>query len=202
MRCASRKYADLRRRLAELRKHLLFFLPSPPQSKTTYSAQECDLTRCYILLAHAEIENFCEDLALERPEGRSSCFTLPVAFRRCCEKSWPYYVAKEKRSWSEVNIPSTVVVESALNSYFSVVYENHGVKRQNLEKLLYPLGVLESKLNATWLANMSSFGANRGTWADKSIKAANAPDPQTEASKVDQLLQGLLQLDRVVSRLR
>ena len=54
----SKRYTELKRRLSNLRQNLLGFLPPPPKSKTSYSPQELDLTRSYVLLAHAEIEAF------------------------------------------------------------------------------------------------------------------------------------------------
>ena len=113
-----------------------------------------------------------------------------------------YYVAKNQRAWSEVVLPSNNVVELALQSYKSVVHDNQGIRQRNLEKLLFPIGVIGAHLSTTWLAQMDSFGSNRGTWAHKSARALNPPDPLSELTTVNQLLQGLLNLDRVLSRLR
>ena len=94
------------------------------------------------------------------------------------------------------------LVSSASASYVQTVRDNHGVRRRNLETLLYPLGIVEPRLDSTWLAQMDSFGATRGNYAHKSIKALNPPDPQSELADVNYLLQGLLKLDRVVCALR
>jgi hypothetical protein len=197
----SQRYAYLRHRMDELRSHLLFFLPAPPLSKTTYSAQELDLTRSYIVLAHAEIEAYCEDLVVATINRARQPYTAKQKITPVLRKIIAYYIGKHRKSWSEVTLPSSGVVDAAFESYTSTIRENHGVKRENLERLLYPLGVAEPSLNATWLAQMDSFGSNRGAWAHRSIRAINPPDPSSELATVNQLLQGLLQVDRLVSRL-
>jgi hypothetical protein len=115
-----------------------------------------------------------------------------------------YYAIKNEKSWGDVLNPSPQVVESAFVSYVSRINDNNGVKSKNLEKLLFPLGIHERHLVmlATWLAQMNSFGTNRGTLAHKGISAQRPPDPLTQLQTVEQLLSGLLELDRLIGRLR
>jgi hypothetical protein len=188
--------------LMDLRKHLLSFLPDPPKSKISYTEHEFDLTRSYIVLAHAEIESFCEELALQKIKRAKQVFDATGKITPVLRKVISYNTAKNRRSWSEVLLPSLTTIDSAIQSYSDTVRDNHGVKRNNLERLFYPLGILETKLNATWLAQMDSFASIRGGWAHKSIGAMTPPDPLTELNTVDQLLQGLLNFDRAVSRLQ
>jgi hypothetical protein len=76
------------------------------------------------------------------------------------------------------------------------------VKRKNLENLLYPLGIPDSHLNTTWLAQMDSFGQKRGVWAHNAAGVQQAPDPLTELTEVGRILIGLLDLDRILSALQ
>ncbi len=198
----SRRYVGLRRRLEELRRHLLYFLPPPPQSKTSFTDRELDLTRSFIVLAHAEIEAFCEDSALAKARAAKQMFHVHGKVTRVQRRIVSYHVGRKGWPWNEVTRPSLQTIDSAFQSYSDAIQNNHGIKRINLEKLLFPLGVVDSRLNATWLAQMDSFGLKRGDWAHKSIKALNPPDPGSESATVNQLLQGLLVLDRVLSRLR
>jgi hypothetical protein len=198
----SRRYSDLKHRLDDLGRHLLSFLPTPPHSKTSYTDQELDWTRSYIVLAHAEIEAFCEDLAMEKAQRATNQFNAGGKVSPSLRRIVAYYIGKHRKSWSEVVFPSRQTVDAASSSFFSAIHQNHGVKRENIEKLFYPLGISEPSLDTTWLAQMDSFGSNRGAWAHKSIKALNAPDPSSQLTTVNQLLQGLLLIDRIVSRLR
>jgi hypothetical protein len=181
---------------------LLSFLPTPPISKTTYTAVELDFTRAYVVLAHAEIESFCEDVAGETMRKARDKFDKSGLVTPVLRRILAYYVGKNRRSWSDVAAPTQQIIASAESSYRDGLRANHGVKRDNLEKLFYPLGVAEPNLDSVWLAQMDSFGTNRGGWAHKSIKALNPPDPLSELTNVRQLLVGLLQVDRLLGRLR
>ncbi|MBN1461762.1 MAG: hypothetical protein JXA57_19705 [Armatimonadetes bacterium] len=198
----SRRFTELKRRLVELRGHLLSFLPPTPGSKTGYTSRELDLTRSYVVLVHAEIEAYCEDLVMEMVKKARHQYDSQKNVTPVLRRIIAYYVGKKDRSWSDCRTPSGDVVYQAFTSYMERIRSNHGIKRENLEKLLYPLGVSEPALSTTWLAQMDSFGSDRGGWAHKSIKALNPPDPASELAKVSQLLQGLLDLDRMVVRMR
>jgi len=205
----SKRYADLARRLSDLRRNLLPFLPPATAksraaviSRTSYTPQELDQTRAYVLLAHAEIEAFCEDLVTVKVQGARRAFDTLGRVTPALRRLIAYYVCKEKKSWSEVVRPSGLTVNSACQSHLSTIEGNHGVKRQNIEKLFYPVGIVERQLGATWLAEMDSFGSNRGGWAHRSIKVLTVPDPASEAAAVENLLVGLLDLDRKMGKIR
>jgi hypothetical protein len=198
----STRYLVLKRRLDKLRRHLLFFLPPPPMSKTAYTDQELDLTSAYIVLAHAEIESFLEELVLRKAHRAVQQFDATQRVTPILRKLVAYYVAQKRRSWGEVSLPTPPTVDAAYISFQGHVTNNNGIRRKDIEKLLYPLGVLESSLNQTWLAQMDSFGFNRGGWAHKTNAALNPPDPTTELSTVNQLLQQLLNVDRILNGLR
>lgn len=198
----SKRFTDLRHRLEELRGNLLAFLPPPPHSKTNYSARELDLTSSYIVLAHAEIESFCEDRVMEKAMRAFEEFTKKNKVTPILRKMVVHYIVKKGRSWTDVRAPSMETVQLASQSYRDTVRGNNGVRQGNLEKLLFPIGLTEFASNTTWLAQMDSFGSNRGDRAHNSMRALNPPDPATELANVKQILDGLLELDRMVSRLR
>lgn len=198
----SKQYRDLTLRLEQLRKHLLFFVPNPPVSKLSYSSQELDLAMAYVVLAHAEIEAFCEDLVSHRVTVAKSTYDKTGTVSPALRKLITHFVVIKGKSWSNVVAPSNAAVESAVKAHKKTVKNNHGVKRTNLEKLLYPLGIVETHLNPTWLADMDSFGAKRGGWAHSSVRAQQPPDPLTQMRAVNQLLNGLSNLDRRLARVR
>jgi RiboL-PSP-HEPN len=198
----SKRFTDLKHRLEELRDNLLSFLPPPPQSKTSFSPKELDLTSSYIVLVHAEIESFCEDLVKEKVTKAIGEFTRKKRVTPILRRMIVHYVVKSGKSWSDVRNPTPATVHSASQSHRETVSKNNGVKQSNLEKLLFPLGLTELASDATWLAQMDSFGTNRGSRAHRSTRALNPPDPATELANVNQMLEGLLKLDRMLSRLK
>ena len=185
----------------ELRSTLLGFLPLPPQSKTTYSDKELDLTRAYVVLVHAEIEHFCEHVILDKVDKVQKSFGATGKVSRSLRRLIAYNTGKNRKSWHEVIVPSSPIVLAATEAHRQGVRNNQGVKRANLEKLLFPIGIVESDLDTAWLAQMDSFGVNRGGLAHNSIRVLNPPDPGSELKNVNQILQGLLDLDRKMSRL-
>lgn len=198
----SRQYRKLTTRLDELRRHLLGFLPTPPTSRISYTDQELDATRAYILLAHAEIETFCEELVLKRAITAKQAYDTSGRISPSLRRMVAYHVAKKGKSWAFVTNPPTDVVESAFQSIQSTISENNGVKSKNLERLLFPLGVPDHQLDPLWLADMDSFGSSRGGWAHKSVRVQQPPDPPSQLGAVNQILIGLLELDRTLGRLR
>ena len=198
----SNRYAQLKARLGDLRRSLLSFVPEPAVSATSYTPQEVDSTRAYIVLAHAEIEAFCEDIIRNKVDAAKHAYDRHGRVSPVMRKLVSYYVVRKGRSWSDTKAPSTELVNSAAQSHMSALRDNHGIKQSNLEKLLYPVGVLQTQLNATFLAQMDSFGTNRGRHAHSSTTTTSAPDPVTEITTVNQILIGLLDLDRLLGNFR
>ena len=197
----SKRYRELTTRLDQLRGNLLHFLPVPPTSRLAYSDAELDATRAYIVLAHAEIESFCEQAALSRATRSKTIFDNSQIVTPCFRRILSYYVAQKHGSWHEVLNPATNVANKAFRFYQKLISDNHGVKRRNLQKILFPIGVLDTDLNPTWVAQMDSFGLVRGGWAHASVRTQQPPDPPTQFNAVQHLLVGLLSLDRVVARI-
>lgn len=198
----SKRYIQLEARLSELQRNLLSLLRKPPISKTHYNDQELDSTRAYIVLTHAEIEAFCEDIVRKKARSARERFDRGMGVTPVLRRIVSYHVGKNQKSWSDVRTPTADVVERASQSHLTTIQQNQGIKRSNLKKLLFPLGVLETEMDVTWLALMDSFGRERGGVAHSSVRIGTAPDPVTELTTVNQLLAELLTLDRVLGRMQ
>ena len=88
-------------------------LGDPPASKLLYTPVELDSTRGYVVLAHAEIEAFCETIALDRAQKAKQVFDSRGIAGPTLRRMVAYYVAKNGKSWRDVVNPSTAVVDSA-----------------------------------------------------------------------------------------
>lgn len=198
----SQAFRALERRVATLRRTLLGFLPQPPTVKVNLSDDEIDRTLAFILLVHAEIEEFVEAAVRAKLASaktvHSAANTVTTAMRRAIA----YWAIDKKKSWAEITLPSPDAVNSAYESFMGKVDSNHGIKRRNLAQLLYPIGVMEPSLDPDWLAKMDSFGEGRGNFAHRGIKAFQAPDPNDVLKTVEALLAGLLRLDRILSNIK
>lgn len=193
----SLRCAQLIAREKELQSHLVV----APRLSPAYKKSELDKLRAYRLLMHAEIESFVEDRsrwaatrAVERFKKGKITLALVGLF------------AFEDRNSRE--LPGSIDVSKhhmltrahkAVRRYEHLLGQNHGVKEENLIHLLLPLGLKEADLDPVWLTEMTQFGNDRGTSAHSSVRTQQPPDPGTEVQRIQTLLVGLLELDRLLA---
>lgn len=206
----SQRFEQLEERLCELRAHLL---PDPFDPTGSYEDEDKVSTSvlAYRVLAHAEIEAYFEDRALETAqEARKAWLTRQhlsrvalclVAFsgREMARPpdSLEAPTDNKRKTW-----PTLIDIGERLNpiiaSYHRLVKEeNHGIRERNLLSLLLPLGIEHSALDPTFLANMDSFGQLRGAAAHTSSRRAvrSAADPADEFNRVASLTDGIKSID-------
>jgi hypothetical protein len=189
----SRRFKLLVRRLESLRAHLL---PAQFSPVGQYTDREHDLARGYLVLVHAEIEAYCEDRtrgvaakAHARWSQKNTCGRILVRLVR-------FHDISNRQPWRVID-KSPGKIQSAVNSYLGSIGQNHGVKEENLYKMLYPIGIEADDLDNVWLAIMNSFGTTRGNVAHSSISTQQPIDPATEYQRItNQILPGLRKLDR------
>lgn len=213
---ASERFQQLEEQLKALARCLL---PAAFDPTGTYDDQEGVSTRAlaYRVLAHAEIESYFEDRALE-PVSRAQvvwetsrhvshvAFCL-VGFSGKEMTSPPATLdapsENKRKSW-----PALVDIGHRLLPVISTFHhlvrnENHGIKERNLLSLLLPIGVAPAKIDPAFLADMESFGALRGLAAHSSGKttARQAVDPEGEQKRVQALLPGIAAVDAEIDGL-
>jgi hypothetical protein len=205
----SQRFRDLRRRLTELRQNLL---PKAFSPTGTYSTRQMDRARGYRLLAHAEIEAFIEGISREAVTKKIGDWVnhrnpsdLLVCFLASYHAGW---VPEGEEELLGSPLPTTTrpaikdavneAVDVAMTQYIKIIKDNHGIREKNLKKLILPVGVRITDLDATWVTNMDEFGKQRGEVAHTNIGAQQAIDPRTELNTVTTLLEGLKLLDELI----
>ena len=206
----SEQYKLLRRQLSHLR---VYLLPKKFDPTGQYSQRNLSRAIAYRVLAHAEIEEYLEarvsGIAKNAVKnwkltGQANNVLLAlVAFSGkemeepppSLEPSQP----NQKSSWEE-RTQLSKKLESALNSYFRTVRNNHGVKEANLLRMLLPIGYPVEKLDPLWLASMNSFGERRGEAAHGS-SIQHSVDPQSELTTVNNLLSEMEHVDVTLNSL-
>jgi hypothetical protein len=205
----SARFLQLKEQLIALRDHLL---PKEFDPTGLYDAQDEVFTRAiaYRVLAHAEIESYFEDRALEVVlQARSAWERGLVSRIALClvafsgkEMGLPPATLEspnvnKSKTWpSLVDIGEKFVLVTTEFQKF-VRKENHGVKEKNLLSLLLPIGVDHTRIDPAFLADMESFGALRGFAAHSSSKtsATQGADPAIELKRVEALLFGIETID-------
>jgi hypothetical protein len=201
----SARYRALEQRIQQLEKRLL-----PPKSATgSYSPLQLDLVRGYRLLAHAEIEAYLEDkarlcanesLRRFRVDSKPRTVVMTLLAFHSPQKGVSAKQLKEIYANRIVHVQDTAT--QATTSYNRVISQNNGIKESNILQLLLPLGFRHSEIDSTWLSTIDSFGVKRGETAHSSFRAQAQPDPVTEQITVQQILAGLLTLDKRIKELR
>lgn len=207
---ASTRFIELRKRLRELRLHML---PKRFSATGAYSDRELDRARGYRLLAHAEIEAFLEDITFQAARRSvsswqtskkvsDSLFCLVAHYHQGFGIEGTDETAPFPAS-SRLKVKEAVkeVVDVAMLQYRKIHADNHGVREENLYRLVIPIGVRKGDLDPLWVTNLSEFGKRRGEVAHKTVKVQQQLDPKSEFDAVDGLLEGLKNLDKLIGQL-
>jgi hypothetical protein len=181
------------------------FLPPP---KGRYSATEYDFVRGFILLVHAEVESYVEDMVGGVLDAAKKRWTTKQTLGRCVTTLMMY---NDKQltpppSLGKQNPDETLdsTVKNVIKKHGDyVTKENHGIKQKNLLRLLLPIGVSNGDLDPIWLGDMDTFGSLRGVVAHNSARRVQTPpDPGISLKTINDVLSGLQQLEPLLVSLR
>lgn len=204
----SPRFMELRRRLADLRRHML---PANFSPTGDYSDRQLDRARGYRLLAHAEIEAFIEDITLATAKAAVSDWSnskKPSNVILCLLAHYhDGYNTGSGEVFPVTSRPKTKeaikeIVQVALKQYVALHDQNHGIREDNFNKLVLPMGIRRDELDPTWLTDLDQFGKRRGDVAHKAVKAQQQIDPRAELQDVNKLLIGLELLDSLIQKVR
>lgn len=94
-------------------------------------------------------------------------------------------------------------MDEAISDYLGrIIRFNHGIRIDNLHRVLKPIGVDFDSVDETWLATIDAFGQARGETAHKSAVGVTRPiDPKDELDRIEAILIGLKVLDESLSML-
>ncbi|MDN7135220.1 HEPN domain-containing protein [Pseudidiomarina terrestris] len=208
----SGRFIELRKRLRELRRHLL-----PAKFSTTgdYTDRQLDRVRGYRLLVHAEIEAYIEDVAketvinaIQRWKNNGKPSVVIVSFLASYHSSWA--VNDELKQHEIIQLannrhsgPKAVaaIIDLAQTQFVNKLKDNHGIKEKNIKTLIIPTGIDVDSLDTTWLTNLDDYGTKRGDVAHKAKRAQKSINPKDEYETVKSLLSGLEDLDIQIMKL-
>jgi len=202
---ASARFRLLERRLHKLRQR---FLPAVFSPTGDYADEELDHARGYRLLAHAEIEAFIEDRCREIANATIKTFRVDRRPRTVLlnilsfHPQDPFGRERLKTIYGSKKSYCEEALTQANTSYNRVLAKNQGIREENVLKMLLPLGLEPTMIDATWLNTLDTFGVNRGNTAHTSIGTQQQIDPQDEMKTVEALLQGLQKLDELMKKLK
>lgn len=196
----SRRLQQLLSRLDFLEKNIL------PSEKIdgNYTKKEQDLIRSYILLSHAEIEAYLEDI-VKNKIAKSLQSWNSSRRKSHCIKSVISFVGGDVSFENDNNADKLQYRINKTISHYqrAFVDMNHGIKEKNILKILLPLGIEFDELDQTWLSTMDSFGSTRGLIAHKSFTVSHTIDRNTELNRMkNQILPELANIDSIITKLK
>lgn len=208
----SKLFRILEQELKKLRKH---FLPRQFDPQGNYSERQIALATAYRILAHAEFESYLEDRVLEIATNaltiwnnkKQTTITLVCLFAfsgLTLEKPPDSLTTSQQAKILEEKLKLDRKLSKVFGSFKNSVKNNHGIREKNILLLLLPIGVNSDDLDKVWLQEMNDFGAKRGEFAHQSAsnyKTRQPPDPRNELEMVNRLLQGLIDIDRLLNNL-
>lgn len=161
-------------------------LPNP-KLNGNYTKKESDLIRSYVLLCHAEIESYFEDIAelkvkkalssWRNNRKKSNCLLAIMAFT-ADEMNF----AKIKKDDKE---KLGYRVSLVADHFLKKLKNNHGIKSENILSMLLPIGFEREEFDQTWLNAMNAFGSKRGKFAHKASRVQDQIDLVTEKNEIN-----------------
>lgn len=210
----SPRFKTLVRELNRLRQHLLPRKFEP--TEVNYSDKKITQFIAYRVLAHAEIEAYLEDRVLEaaryaikdwKDKGKVHRILLSLlAFCGHTMELPPTTLNPKKPSKTipEEKLKLEKKLDLASNAFTRCIKENHGLKEANILALLLPIGIDSDELDPAWLSTMNTFGEKRGVAAhmsSTSYKVAQPPNPKIEFDTVNEIIEGLKNIDELINKL-
>jgi len=211
---ASPQYQNLVREHAKICRDLL---PKNFDPAGNYPTRVLTATLAYRVLSHAEIESYLEDRAFETAliavkawqDKRKASKTLLglLAFSGQDIESPPISVDLSQPIQSvawEDKIQLSNRIELAMNVFSYAVKNNHGIKENNIHRLLLPIGIEFHELDPVLLADLNSFAEERGEVAhlsSRKYRTKQQINPKDELGRVKSIIARLINIDKAIDKL-
>jgi len=177
----SRRYNTLLLRVARLEKNFL------PQEKVAgnYTVKEMDSIRAYVVLVHAEIESYFEDIAIDKANKAVKNWRDNKKISMVLSNIIAFI--SPQMNWTK-NDGLDYRISRSASHYLNMIESNHGIKADNLKNILYPIGFEEDQFDSTWILTMDSFGSFRGHIAHSSHGVQSQIDMRTERDRINNII--------------
>ena len=199
----SKRYQGLRTRIRQLRNHLL---PKEFDATGNYTERQIDRASSFMLLSHAEIESYLEDIVVETANSAFDNWKQRGVISKPLIAMLGYSDSSLLLPPHKKSTPQTRVlndgIETTKQDFNDFVYgRNNGIKATNILNLLLPVGIDEIDIDPLWLGTINTFGSLRGDVAHRTRisntpRVYNAPDPKTEYENVKTIVDGLSTIDK------
>lgn len=180
---------QLKKRILELKKNFSF-----TQGKDGPTKRQQDKLRGFVLLCHAELESYFENVATLLINNAYSLWL--------CKKISNYnltcFLLRYKNKPTKTLKVDCEIFETKKN-YINDISNNNGIKSDNIHKLFYCLGYNDDDFSVTLISELSSLGVSRGEIAHlSSYKATSLVDKLTIYSQIDRIMDELVSFEECI----
>ncbi|MCU6701231.1 HEPN domain-containing protein [Muriventricola aceti] len=195
------KYIGLQSRLRKLQK---VYLPRTFSPTGSYSDSVFEKVRAYKVLAHAEMEYYFEEVALEIAQkayrkwsssNKASTPLLSLVAYYDGQFPSPPDMHGGNNATKDINWR----VNTSYTSYNRQVRSsNHGIKEKNILSIFLPIGIKISEIDEDMLIALDNFGSERGLIAH-STRASTLTTPDDALSSVNNIMTYIDTFDRFLA---
>lgn len=185
----TKEYKSLKNRLNQINNEFnSLLIPYKRKNSNIYQ----DLVKSYILLCHAEFENYIEERCKVIVSRSKSKFdTTGIVTKSLLSLSTMSSKVFEEKDKQYQTLASRI--DKFYSNYFAAIEANNGIKRKDLKNLLPHIGIDYETIDETLLSQLDSFGTTRGQVAHKTIREVR--DFKDVQQIVQSLLKSLTDLD-------
>lgn len=152
-----------------------------------------DLIKSFILLCHAELESYFENICIKIISKNKASFdnnnivTKPLlalslmSGRTFKEEDKTLQTAKER-------------LDKLYTNYFATIKNNNGIKEKNLKNILPHIGIEMNSIDSILLSQLTAFGEKRGHTAHNAQKVIRRFND--EITSINNIIVGLEDLDK------
>ena len=204
----SAHFEDLENSIGMLRSHLL---PEKFDPTGDYIERVFTGVISFRVLCHAAIEDYFERRAIEiaKKAARRCKDTGTVSHSAACLVSFcethfgqPPATLKPPQNnqnamWPERIDMKARVSKAAGNFINHLSQYNHGIREENLLKILIPIGYPHDRIDEFMISQLDNFGKLRGEFAHSSAAShiTRKPNPEVELNRVNDITGLLTQVD-------
>ena len=184
------KYSRLVDRLGKLR---MVYLPSEFSPTGSYADDDLEKVCAYKVLAHAEMEYYFEQIALEIVQKSLYLWRSSKSVSRPLLSLVAYYdgsfpALPDAHDGNNADKDLNWRVGDAVSKYNKQIRDkNHGIKEKNILSIFLPIGVETSDIDTDMLRDLDNFGSERGTIAH-STRASTLTTPDDALNSVEHIM--------------
>ncbi len=192
----TKEFKLLRKRIIEIISNFSNLIEKYPKE---INNKNQDLIKSFILLCHAEVENYFESVCIKIISKSKAMYddkkivtkpllSLSVMSDKTFEEKDKNFSTSQQR------------LDKLYSNYFATIKNNNGIKEDNLKKFLPHIGIDMESVDDVLLSQLTAYGEKRGQTAHTTKRTIRRF--KDEITSINSLVDGLEDLDKKFNNLK